>query len=203
VMLTEAERERVAEAVREAESHTAGEIVVVVAAAASSYRSVPLVYALLGALAAPWPLILATDLSASRIFMLQLAAAVVLLAVLSWPGLRLAFVPAFVRRARGREAAAREFVARGLTRTRGRTGVLIYVADAERYAEVVADTGIADRVDQGVWRDAIEELVTALREGRGPEGLVAAVARVGAILAEHAPPRADDADELPNKVILI
>jgi putative membrane protein len=194
-MLTEAERERVAEAVREAESHTAGEIVVVVAAAASSYRSVPLVYALLGALAA--------DLSASRIFMLQLAAAVALLAVLSWPGLRLAFVPAFVQRARGREAAAREFVARGLTRTRGRTGVLIYVAEAERYAEVVADTGIADRVDQGVWRDAIEALLTALREGRGPDGLVAAVARVGAILAEHAPPRADDADELPNKVILI
>ena len=202
-MLSEAERDRVSEAVREAESRTAGEIVVVVARAASGYRSVPLVYALLGALATPWPLIAATDQSASRIFMLQLAVAVVLLAVLSWPGLRLALVPRLVKRARGREAAAREFVARGLTRTRGRTGVLIYVAEAERYAEVIADTGIADRVDQGVWRTAIEELVTALRQGRGPDGLVAAVARVGNILAEHAPPTADDADELINKVILI
>jgi uncharacterized membrane protein len=32
---------------------------------------------------------------------------------------------------------------------------------------------------------------------------VVLVDRVGAILAEHAPPHADDADELPNKVILI
>jgi putative membrane protein len=202
-MLSEPERERVAEAVREAESRTAGEIVVVVARAASGYRSVPLVYALLGALATPWPLIAATGLSASRIFMLQLAVALVLLAVLSWPGLRLALVPTFMKRARGREAAAREFVGRGLTRTRGRTGVLIYVAEAERYAEVIADTGIADRVDEGVWRAGIEDLVTALREGRGAEGLVAAVGRVGAILAEHAPVRAEEGDELPNKVILI
>ncbi len=202
-MLSEAERERVAEAVREAESRTAGEIIVVVARAASGYRSVPLVYALLGALATPWPFIAATDLSASRIFMLQLATAVVFLAVLSWPAWRLALVPAFVKRARGREAAAREFLARGLTRTRGRTGVLIYVAHAERYAEVIADTGIADRVDQAVWRATIEELVTALRDGRHADGLVAAVGRVGAILAEHAPVLADDADELPNKVILI
>ena len=126
-----------------------------------------------------------------------------LLAVLSWPALRLALVPTFVKRARGREAAAREFVARGLTRTRGRTGVLIYVAQAERYAEVIADKGIADRVDQAVWRATIEELVTALRDGRHADGLVAAVGRVGAILAEHAPILADDADELPNKVILI
>jgi putative membrane protein len=202
-MLSEAERERVAEAVREAERGTAGEIVVVIARAASAYRSVALVYALLAALATPWPLIAATALSASRIVTLQLAVTLALLAILSWPPLRLALVPTTVKRARGRDAAAREFVARGLTRTRGRTGVLIYVAESERYAEVIADTGIADRVDEGVWRATIEELVTALHESRGPEGLVAAVAAVGIILAEHAPPPADDPDELPNKVILI
>lgn len=202
-MLSEGERQLVSEAVREAESRTAGEIVVVVARAASSYRSVSLVYALLGALAAPWPLIAATDLSASRIFMLQLAVALLVLAVPSWPALRLALVPRFVKRSRGREAAAREFVARGLTRTRGRTGVLIYVAAAERYAEVMADTGLAARVDERIWRTTIEALVMALRDGRYADGLVAAVRRVGAILSEHAPSVADDSDELPNKVILV
>jgi putative membrane protein len=202
-MLSEAERERVAQAVSDAETRTAGEIVVVVARAASGYRTVPAVSALLAALATPWPLIAATALSASRIFLLQLAVALIVAAVLSLPRMRLALVPAFVKRARGREAAAREFVARGLTRTRGRTGVLIYVAEAERYAEVIADTGIATQVDEGVWRETIEELVAALRESRGADGLAAAVARVGAILAEHAPRQADDADELPNRVILI
>jgi putative membrane protein len=202
-MLSPAECKRVAEAIEEAERHTAGEIVVVVARAASSYRSTTLVYALVGALLTPWLLIWATPLSATRIFLLQIAVAVVLALVLSGRKTRLRLVPRFVRRARAREAAAREFVARGLTRTRGRTGVLIYVAQAERYAEVLADIGIADQVDGRVWRQTIEDLVSALRDGGAAEGLATAVSRVGGILAEHAPPTRDGADELPNKVILV
>jgi putative membrane protein len=201
-MLSHDDRERVAGTIRDAEARTAGEIVVVVAARASAYRSVPLLYALLGALLTPWPLIWLTTVSASHIFLVQLVVALVMTVVLSWPRRRFALVPGFMKRARAREAAEREFLGRGLTRTRGRTGVLIYVAAAERYAEVVADSGIADRVSETIWRETIVALVEALREGRAADGLVAAVRRVGAVLAEHAPPRADDTDELPNKVIL-
>ncbi|HEX8167584.1 MAG TPA: TPM domain-containing protein [Beijerinckiaceae bacterium] len=202
-MLDAADRERIAAAIREAEARTAGEIVVVVARQAGSYRSVPLLYALVGALAAPWPLIRLTDLSAAGIFIVQLAVALAVAAAFSWPGRRPALVPRSIRRARAHEAAAREFLARGLTRTRERTGVLIFVALAERYAEVIADAGIAGRVDPAVWRDTVAELIEALRAGRAGDGLMSAVRRVGAILAEHAPPPADDADELPNKVIVI
>ena len=77
-MLTDEEQARVAAAIRDAESRTAGEIVVVVAARASAYRSVPLLYALLGGLASPWPLIWFTTLSAARIFTIQLVVALVL-----------------------------------------------------------------------------------------------------------------------------
>jgi putative membrane protein len=202
-MLSEEERERVAAAIQDAERRTAGEIVIVVAAQASPYRSIPLLYALLGSLAAPWPLIWLTTLSVSHIFMVQLAVALALLAICSLPGNSLVLVPGFIRRARAREAASHEFAARGMTRTRERTGVLIYVAAAEHYAEVIADSGIATRVDEHVWRDTITDLVEAIRGGRAADGLVAAVSRVGAILAEHAPPRDADTDELPNKVILI
>src|SRR5918912_1157395 len=124
-MLTEPECQRIAEAIRDAESRTAGEIVVVVAAQASGYRSIPLLYALLGALLTPWPLIWITSLPAARIFMVQLAVALVLTLLLYRPRQRFALVPTFIKRASGREAAAREFLARGLTRTRERTGVLL------------------------------------------------------------------------------
>ena len=201
-MLTVEERERVAEAIRQAESRTAGEIVVVVAARASAYRSMSLLYALAASLALPWPLIFGTAVSASRIFLAQLAVVLVVLAALSWPRLRLALVPQAIKRARGREAAAREFATHGLSRTAGRTGVLIYVAAAEHYAEVVADTGIADRVDEHVWRETITDLVEAIRAGRAADGLVAAVNRVGEILVTTVPPRNADENELPNKVIL-
>src|SRR5690242_15801335 len=125
-MLTEPECQRIAEAISDAESRTAGEIVVVVAAQASGYRSVALLYALVGALVTPWPLIWATNLPVSRIFIIQLAVVLALTLALVWPGLRLALVPSFVKRARGREAAAREFAARGLARTQERTGVLLF-----------------------------------------------------------------------------
>ena len=202
-MLTSEEQERIAAAVRDAESGTAGEILVVVAAQAGTYRSVPLLYALFASLAAPWPLIWLTGLSAARIFTIQVVVALVVTLTSAWLERRFTLVPAFIRRARCREAAARAFRTRGVTGTRERTGILIYVALAEHYAEVVADAGIADRVDEDVWRDTITELVAAIRSGRIADGLVAAVRRAGAILAEHAPPRPDDTDELPNKVVVM
>jgi putative membrane protein len=202
-MLTGEDQERIAAAIRDAEGRTAGEILVVVAARAGSYRSVPLLYALLGSLAVPWPSIWLTDLSAARIFTIQLAVALALTLGSAWLERRFTLVPAFIRRARCREAAARAFRARGVTRTRERTGVLIYVALAEHYAEVVADAGIADRVGEDVWRETIMQLVEAIRSAHIGDGLVAAVQRAGAILAEHAPRRPGDVDELPNKVVLM
>jgi putative membrane protein len=201
-MLSEAECARVSEAIRDAESRTAGEIVVVVAARASGYRSIALGYALLGALVTPWPLIRMTQLPASRIFLIQLAVAAALALLFLWPTLRFALTPRIIKCIRGREMAAREFAARGLARTRGRTGVLLFVAAAEHYAEVVADEGIAARVDERAWRDIITALVETIRAGRAPDGLVSAVRRIGVILAEHVPP-SDEADELENRVILI
>jgi putative membrane protein len=202
-MLTPVERERLANAIRDAEARTAGEIVVVVAGRASAYRSVPLLWALLGALVVPWPLIAFTDLGPSRLFTIQLAVALALSLALSWLSRRQALVPDFVQRSRAHEAAEREFTARGLARTRGRTGVLIYVAVAEHYAEVLADTGIAEKVDPAIWRTVIADLIDAIKAGRMADGLLRAVTTAGGILAEHAPALADDEDELPNKVIVI
>ncbi|MGX5736807.1 TPM domain-containing protein [Bosea thiooxidans] len=201
--MDEADREAIAEAVRRAEARTAGEIVVVIERAASSYRNVPVVMALTLALFAPWPLLSLTAISAQRIFMIQLFCAVVLLAVLLWYGRGGRFVPGFVKRPRAHAAALREFTARGLTRTSGRTGVLLYVALQERYAEIIADSGIDELVDPETWRGIIEPLLLAAREERLTEGLIAAVDAVGAVLAQHVPPVPDDIDELPNKVILL
>jgi putative membrane protein len=202
-MITAEERERVADAVRDAEARTAGEIIVVVAAQASGYRSVPILWALFAALAVPWPLIWITTLGPSQIFLAQLVVALALSIALSLPKRRYALVPGFMKRARAHEAALREFMARGLTRTRDRTGVLIYIAAAEHYAEILADTGIADRAGDEIWRETVAQLLDAIKAGRPADGLVAAVQSVGRILAEYAPVRADDVDEIPNKVILL
>lgn len=202
-MISPDDQTRLSQAIQDAEAKTAGEIVVVVAHQADTYRLIPAALALVIALITPWPLIWFTLLAPSQIFLIQLAAALVLNLVLSWPRLHLALIPGSIKRARAHEAALREFASRGLSRTQGRTGVLLYVAEAEHYAEIVADIGIADRAGAAVWQEIIAELITAIRAGRPVDGLVEAVNRAGQILAEHAPPQANDIDELPNKVVLL
>lgn len=202
-MISEHDQQRLSQAIHAAEKGTAGEIIVVVARQASAYRAIPALMALFVALVTPWPLIWFTEFGPSRIFLIQLIVALVLNAVLAWPPLHLALVPGPIKRARAHEAALREFTSHGLSRTQGRTGVLIYVAAAEHYAEIIADIGIADRAGPALWEEIVAELIEAIRQNRPADGLLHAVRRTGAILAEHAPPHAQDTNELPNKVVLL
>ncbi|MBO1907841.1 hypothetical protein KHP60_20680 [Microvirga sp. 3-52] len=202
-MISNDDQMRLAHVISDVEDNTSGEVVLVIAEQAGHYRAIPLLWALLAALVTPWPLIWLTSISTSRIFLIQLVVALTLSLVLSWPKLRYALVPRSIKRAQAHEAASREFLRRGLTRTREKTGVLIYLALAEHHAEILADTGIMDRLDAGLWADVVAELTAAIGDGRMTEGLVEAIRRTGAILAEQAPPRLDDVDELPNKVIIL
>lgn len=197
------ERRRVSDAIAAAEASTSGEIFVVVAEASDDYRFLPLIWATLAALVVPLPLLFFTALPASLIYALQLSVFVVLAIVLSLPPVHPHIVPAGVKRGRASALAAQQFLAHGLHTTEARTGVLIFLSLTERHAEIVADTGIAARVDQKVWEDAVAALVAAAGDGRTGDGLVAAVAATGAVLAEHYPYRPGDRDELPNEVVLI
>lgn len=202
-MLDSDDLARISDAVRAAERRTSGEIVVVVDRVAGRFRSVSISLGFLVGLAVPWPLILLTSLSAQRIFLVQLVATCLALGFLLWSGRNGGLVPQFVRRRHAHQMALREFMVRGLSRTRDRTGILVYVALAERYAEVVADTGIADRVEASAWRGIIDQITTATRAGRLADGLVGAVEQAGRLLEKDFPPRERDEDELSNKVVLI
>lgn len=201
-MLSDTDRTRIAGAIAKAESTTSAEIVVLIAARAGLYRSAALLPALALGLAVPWPLILFTPWSAASIALTQAAVVLAALAAAAHPRTRLGLVPRSIRRARAHEAATREFAARGLAGTRGRTGILIYLAVAEGHAEIVADTGIASRISPAAWSSAIDSLLASLRRREATEGLVTAVESIGAILERHLPRRPGDIDELPNRVIV-
>jgi putative membrane protein len=130
-----------------------------------------------------------------RIFLLQLVVFIVAGLVFSWMPLRLRLVPRALQRARAHRVALEQFVVRGISRTKNRTGVLIFVSLAEHYARIVADEGIAAKVQHADWQDAIDALTAHMHEGRITAGLIAAVECCGAVLAKHAPP-----DGSPNEL---
>lgn len=92
---------------------------------------------------------------------------------------------------------------RGMGRTGGRTGVLVFVSLAERYARIIADEAVAARVPQSEWQDAVDALVGHMREGRIADGYVEAVERCGRVLATHFPRAPGDHNELPDRIYLV
>jgi putative membrane protein len=197
------EQVQISDAIRRAEQRTSGEIVCVVARSSSDYGYVPLVWSTLIALATPWPLIELTDMAVQRIFIIQLVTFAASALLLSIPRLRMWLVPRAVKRQRAHRAAMDQFLIRGMARTREHTGVLIFASIAERYARIIADVGIAAKVPPQSWERAVDCIVNSAQEGRIADGLVKSIDICATTLADPFPRRADDTDELPDRVYVI
>lgn len=202
-LMSEADQRRVTESIVAAEAKTSGEIVAVVAAESSSYLYAPFLWAALGALFVPWPLIYFTWMSVQWIYTIQLLAFFGLLVAFLPRRMRYRLVPGFAKRAQAHKRAVEQFLAQNMHTTENRTGVLIFVSVAEHYAEVLADSGIEKKVEKGTWKRIVDKLTSEIGVGRPAEGFVAAVEASGALLAEHFPPCAVDANELPNRLIVL
>lgn len=188
MQITAEDHTAIAAAIRTAEQRTSGQLICVLAHASSRYAYVSILWASVLALALPWPLIYLTPWSVERIFLAQLALFIAAGLVFSSTPLRLKLVPRRMQHGRAHRAALEQFFLRRVGHTAKRTGVLIFVSLAERYARIVADEGIAAKVPNAQWQAAIDALTGHMRDGRIAAGFVAAVERCGAVLAEHAPP---------------
>ena len=220
-MLNETDRKRIAEAVAAAEARSAGEIVTIVTPQSDPYRDVALAWSISIAFLALAALELAPnfylgliervlglwdhDWTPRQVLGIALTVAVLkflgMLLILTWRPLRLLLTPAPIKSARVHARALTCFRIGAEGRTTGRTGVLIYLSLAEHRAEIIADEAIASKVSPEVWGDAMHALLAPLRAGKAGEGMVAAIGKVGAVLAEHLPRADDDENELPDRVI--
>ena len=194
---------RIATAIRAAEEKTSGEIVCVLARASSDYAALPALWAALIALSVPWPLIAFTQLPVQWIYVAQLVVFMLALLLLSIGSVRVMLAPRGVQRAHAHRAAMEQFAIRGITRTKGRTGVMIFVSLAERYAHVCADDAIDSKVKQAEWQAVVNALISEVKEGRLADGFIAAIERCGNILAPHFPRSANDQNELPDRIFII
>lgn len=201
MILSDSDRNRIIEAIRQAETITSGEIYCVFTRASSGYRVFPLAWAAAIALLVPLPLIYLTAWPAIVMYALQLATFLLSIYLLTREAVRYRIVPRQTRRDRAHQEALRQFGAHGLQHTELRTGVLIFVSAGERYAEIVADAGIDQKVTPAVWDAAVATLLAEIAIGRPADGFVFAIEKCAAILAEHFPPGAINRDELPNAIV--
>lgn len=219
---TASDHDRIAAAIADAELGTSGEIVCVVTEQKHRYVSTGLAAAALIAFALPfgalwlgadyaalmpwrgWTADPAADLRAGieAYAVVQVAIFAIAAALGAWTGLGAALTPRAIKRERVHAEALSQFRARGIGRTRARTGVLIYVSMADHIAEVVADEGIYAKVAPEFWGTTVAALIAGLKAGDAARGFVDAVALAGGVLAEHFPPEVrDNPNELPDRLI--
>ncbi|WP_066481692.1 TPM domain-containing protein [Sphingomonas sp. CCH5-A5] len=221
IVFSGADHARVTHAVAEAEHGTDGEIVTIVTPRSDEYHDVALHFAvaamlLVPALLAAAPALLVrklalfgggwdagTDLALLLVgvFVVQAIVFLVVRYGLAWRWLRIRIAPLSTRERRVRRRAIQFFKAGAEKRTRQRVGILLFLSLDERIAEIVADEAIHSRVAPEIWGEAMAALVDRVRAGDAAGGMVAAVARIGAVLAEHFPKTADDVNELPDRLI--
>jgi putative membrane protein len=207
--LSETDRNKIEACVREAESRTRGEIVVMVVPASYHYP----VAGLLGATAFALPAAVVLTPPLGGLFWAGPFNLWVFLALLI--PLFAAFHQAVKRthilqrwfvnekemEAEVREAAHFQFSRKGLYRTREETGVLLYISVFERKVWVLGDRGIETQIPGEQWKAAAAMIVQAIREGRPAEGICRAVGEVDRVLREKLPIRPDNPDELKNLII--
>ncbi|HEY1750075.1 MAG TPA: TPM domain-containing protein [Caulobacteraceae bacterium] len=211
-MLTPEDHTRITAAVAAAEQGTSGDIFCVLAGEVSTYREVPIAWGAAAALLIPpavmavalrpvlvavtgggWTAVqvgalqgnIAFALTGYAVSQLCLFALAALLTAI--PPVRRAVTPRFLKRHRVKKAAFHHFAAAHSHARDSETGVLIFVALAERQVEVLADAAIHAKVGDAIWRAAASAVQAGMREPDPTAGIEKAIAICGEALKAHFP----------------
>lgn len=199
--LSEASKQAFTDAVEGIERESAAEVVVAVREKSGSMLHTDLLAGALGALAtlafllfSPFAFSLEAILADTFLFGLLSA-----LACSRLPGLRFWLTPRRLAEENVQRAARAEFFDAHISETRGRTGILVYVSQTERVAEVLADSGVRNAVDVAAWEACVRR-IRAVAHGRDGIALASAVRELSTVLTPCLPRQHDDVDELSNAV---
>lgn len=121
----------------------------------------------------------------------------------AWPPLLRSIVPRSVREQAVVAKTKQIFIDYGVTETRDRSGVLIFISEAEHQVHILADRGVHERVGDVGWNKYVGGIVDAIRAGRTAAGLCEQLTSIGVVLAENFPPRPDDDNELPDELVRV
>ncbi|MEW5853138.1 MAG: TPM domain-containing protein [Myxococcota bacterium] len=200
-LLDEKDLARIAAAVKRVEENTAGEIVVVVEPQCDTYGT----WRALGAALFTLAVSLGVHLFIPGVPEGSVLAAQLPLGLFAWwlcglPRVLIRLAPQAAEMAAVDRQAKLAFLENGVHRTRDRSGILVFIAEAERRVEILADEGIHQRMGEATWQQHVDAMIGAIRSGRAADGICEQVEAMGRVLAQSFPRRPDDTNELPDTV---
>ncbi len=223
IRLKQEELDRISHAVEKAEKKTSGEIALAMIPQSDSYAVFELMAAVLcgfvwfvallfwinpisewlsglfwgtGSDTSVYPIVMLYGFSSFLIIS-------IIYAIANIPVLDRIVVPRKFREIKVRERAQREFLDSGVYDTRDRTGILIFISLLEHRVELIADKGIAEKIEQKEWDSIVQVIVDGIRRKRLAESLCEAVSMCGNLLVKHFPIKDDDTNELTNHINIL
>jgi|SoiMethySBSTD1v2_1073268.scaffolds.fasta_scaffold09498_10 putative membrane protein len=185
------------------ELECSAEVVVSVAPASGDYRAADYLWGALAAMGITLVFVFHPHPFDSTFFPLELGVAFVAASAVSafLLPLRRWLTPSSRMKKSVLSAAKAKFVDLGVSGTRARSGLLVYVSMFERKVAIISDIGI-DRAAHAQSFDQAERLL-GLAVRRGDLGaFTAALAGLGPLLIQLCPPRHDDVNELPDEPVV-
>ncbi len=112
-------------------------------------------------------------------------------------------VPKKLRNRKVKERATRYFMESGVYNTKDRTGILIFISIMERRVELLADSGINEKISAEKWQNIVDNIIKGIRQKKIADHLVESINECGDLLAEHFPIQSDDKNELTDDIDIL
>jgi putative membrane protein len=197
------ELERITKTIHEVESHTIGEVAVMVVDSSDHYIEAEILGGIF--LASLLSLVMTTLNFHSSIwayislsFMLFFPSKYLFDKI---PVLKTAFMGVKRKETAVMQRAERAFYEKGLYKTKKNTGVLFFLSLLERKVWILADKGIYEKINQETLNKFAKSVSQGIRDGRACDALCEAIRESGALLSNHFPVTPDDTDELSDEVM--
>lgn len=111
-------------------------------------------------------------------------------------------VPLSVKNISVEARAAFTFYKAGINKTEDASGILIYVSYLEERVRILADSGIASKIDGKAWNEIADKLAKNLKSDFAG-AICTAVEECGKILEENFPAKEENPDEISNELIIL
>jgi putative membrane protein len=112
-------------------------------------------------------------------------------------------VPRSVMQRKVGQRAVRHFMESGVYNTKDRTGILIFISALEHRVELLADSGINEKVPQEKWDSIVQHIINGIKSKQVAKHLSQSIQQCGELLQQHFPIQADDVNELKDDIAIL
>ncbi|MBC8415931.1 MAG: TPM domain-containing protein [Candidatus Cloacimonetes bacterium] len=102
-----------------------------------------------------------------------------------------------------KERALRQFMESGVYNTKDRTGILIFISILEKRVELLADSGINEKIPQEKWQSIVDNIIKGIKKKNVTSYLIESINECGELLAQHFPIQPGDVNELTDEINIL